>query len=158
MSLHLIFMMEILIPAQSPSNQNPLIRSGTIEGQWRGLGPTCVFTPAVIRLIAPTCGSLANMNKNTSHPGIVLHRWHPRVLIIVGIEEIWCWAGTKPLPYEIMRKTHSVLLCNLEDLFKSGGRQTLLLKNCHSIFDIWCIFLNIYLFILTPQIYWNSVW
>ena len=38
------------------------------EGQWRGLGPTSVLTPMVIRLIAPTC-----VHHLTSHPGTVLH-------------------------------------------------------------------------------------
>ena len=49
------------------------------EGQWRGLGPTSVLTVVVIRLIAPTCASFANINKKTSHPGTLLHTWHPRV-------------------------------------------------------------------------------
>ena len=66
------------------------------EGQWRGLGPTSVLTLLVIRLIAPTCASFANINKKTSHPGTVLHTWHPRVLIVVRIEVLRCWTGVKP--------------------------------------------------------------
>ena len=34
-------------------------------------------------------------------------------------------------------KIHSVLLRNLEDLFKFGGRQSLLLKNCHLIYAVY---------------------
>ena len=66
------------------------------EGQWMGLGPTSVLTLVVIRLIAPTYASFANINKKTSHPGTVWHTWHPRVLIIVRREALWCWTGVKP--------------------------------------------------------------
>ena len=85
-----------ILTVQSPADQNPLTRSGTVWRAVKGTWPNQFFTLVVIRLIAPTCASFANINKKISHPGTVWHTWHPRVLIIVRREALWCWTGVKP--------------------------------------------------------------
>ena len=118
------------------------------EGQWGGLGPTPVLTLVVIRLIAPTCGSFANINQRLHTLGTLGLSYTDgiqRVLIILRREAIWCWTGAKSLPYNDKNPQCIVMLLRRSD--EIWEKAVILLRKCHFIYDIWRTCLNIYSFI-----------
>ena len=148
---------------QCPNSQSSLQPAKThspgvvlYERQWGGLGPSSVLTLVVIRLIASTCGSFANINFTTCRVpwGCVtqmtskgFNHNQKRGNMVLN----WCQA----MPYNIDKNSQCIVML-LRRYIEIWGKAVILLKKCHSVYDIWRTCLNIYPLIYNIYIYWYS--